>query len=118
MESKCRDLGIGIFSPTLLPIADKDYTLKNGQVIKIGQHFLNWGQVRATRDDYHAMGANSAKARGSTTQAIFVTELFDAFDVDVIKCALTAKGTKEDNLKAVYLRSTSHFLRSQKKMGG
>jgi hypothetical protein len=67
VESKCRDLGIGIFSPTLLPIADKDYTLKNGQVIKIGQRFLNWGQVRTTRADYHAMGANSAKARGSTT---------------------------------------------------
>jgi hypothetical protein len=42
--SKNRDLGIGIFDPTLLPITEKDYTFNNEQVIKTGMIFQNWGQ--------------------------------------------------------------------------
>ena len=54
------------------------------------------------------MSAKAAKARGSTTPAIFVTALFDTFDEDVIKRALTAKGKKEDNLRAL-IQSNPEF---------
>jgi hypothetical protein len=96
---KMRDEKRGIFDPTQLPIADKDYTFKSGKVIKTGMRFENWGQVNAAiGTDFTALGVASAKARGSTTPDIFVRALFDAFDEAAIKRALTGEGCKSKKL--------------------
>jgi hypothetical protein len=57
------------------------------------------------RDD---IGSASAKARGSTTPAIFVTALFDTFDEAAIKRALTGKGEIYKNLRSL-IKSNPEF---------
>jgi hypothetical protein len=71
--------------------------------------FQNWGQVGvAIGIDYRDMGSASAKARGSTTPAIFVTALFDTFDEAAIKRALTGKGEIYKNLRSL-IKSNPEF---------
>jgi hypothetical protein len=109
--SKMHDEKRGIFDPTQLPIADRDYTFKSGKVIKKGMRFENWGQVNVAfggTDFFTALGFASAKARGNTTPDNFVTALFDTFDEATIKRTLTGKGEIKQNLRSL-IRSKPEF---------